>query len=83
MDVPNSSLTHFDYIIVGGGTAGCVIANRLTLDPNITVCLIEGGKSDHDKPEVLQLSKWLSLLGGEYDYKVSFIRNSFTTTVLF
>ncbi|KAK4702203.1 hypothetical protein P7C70_g4023, partial [Phenoliferia sp. Uapishka_3] len=31
--------------------------------------MIEGGPSDHDKPEVLQLSEWLSLLGGKYDYK--------------
>lgn len=36
----------FDYIIVGGGSAGCVLANRLSADPEIKVCLIEAGKSD-------------------------------------
>lgn len=37
----------FDYVIVGGGSAGCVLANRLTADPRIRVCLIEAGKPDN------------------------------------
>jgi choline oxidase len=28
----------FDYVVAGGGTAGCVVAARLTEDPNVTVC---------------------------------------------
>ncbi len=31
----------FDYVIVGGGSARCVLASRLTEDPNISVCLLE------------------------------------------
>ena len=36
----------FDYVIIGGGTAGCLLANRLSVEPNNRVLLLEAGKTD-------------------------------------
>ncbi|KAH7161600.1 hypothetical protein EDB81DRAFT_349433 [Dactylonectria macrodidyma] len=67
--LPPSPSSAYDYIIVGGGTAGCVLASRLsTYLPESKVLLIEAGPSDFDLNNVLNLREWLSLLGGDLDY---------------
>ncbi|MFF6993659.1 GMC family oxidoreductase [Streptomyces sp. NPDC008313] len=58
----------YDYVVVGGGTAGSVIASRLTENPDVTVAVIEGGPSDVGREDVLTLRRWMGLLGGDLDY---------------
>ncbi|KEF51057.1 uncharacterized protein A1O9_12873 [Exophiala aquamarina CBS 119918] len=48
--------THFDYVILGGGTAGLVLAGRLSEDPNVTVVVVEAGNFERSNPNVTTAS---------------------------
>lgn len=62
------SSSRYDYLIVGAGAAGCVLANRLSANPTVSVCLIEAGGNDK--------SPWVKIPAGifglygnkKYDY---------------
>lgn len=60
--------TEFDYIVVGGGTAGAVIGARLSENPDLQVAIIEAGPDDRPYDEVLKIKRWLELLEGPLDY---------------
>lgn len=64
-----AQVNYFDYVIVGGGTAGCVIASRLSdYLPHKRILMIEAGPSDFNDDRILKLKEWLALLGGDLDY---------------
>lgn len=58
---------NYDYAIIGAGSAGCVIANRLSQIGNARVLLLEAGNPD-TKPEIYIPSKIGSLIGSEVDW---------------
>lgn len=55
-------MARYDYLIVGAGTAGCVLANRLSADPTTEVLLIEAGGEDTD-PRIAMPRGFGELLG--------------------
>jgi choline dehydrogenase len=60
-------MTDYDYVVIGAGSAGCVVANRLTEDSDTTVLLLEAGSPD-TKPEIHIPAQCISLLGSEVDW---------------
>ncbi|KAF2164106.1 GMC oxidoreductase [Zasmidium cellare ATCC 36951] len=68
----------YDYLIVGGGTCGLVLANRLTESPNVTVAVIEAGDSVKDSYNVTQIENYFVNLGTSIDWAYPSVPQEYT-----
>jgi choline dehydrogenase len=62
-----SNASEYDYVIVGAGSAGCVLANRLSADADVSVLLVEAGPADNRR-EISIPAAWVSLFKTEVDW---------------
>ena len=58
----------YDYVIVGAGSAGCVVARRLVDGTDATILLLEAGGTDEGVKSISNPPQWLENIGSRYDW---------------
>ncbi len=64
--------TEYDYVVVGGGTGGCVLAARLSATPGVSVLLIEAGPDGRGVAQIVDPPQWTKLPGTALDWGYSY-----------
>ncbi|KAL2275714.1 hypothetical protein FJTKL_01662 [Diaporthe vaccinii] len=75
--IKESLRCHYDYIVVGGGASGLVVANRLSEDPNVTVLVLEAGTLDTGGAKVTIPAEIGDTLWTDYDWQLKTVPQEF------